>query len=323
MTRAGQPASGEPHAPALVRRLEGAIRSYGADRALVAFSGGVDSSVVLALAARALGPGAVTAVTAVSPSYPSGELEGARRTARSLGVRHRVVRTGEVEREAYARNDAWRCFHCKVELYGTLRRLAGEAAGRGAAVLAGANADDRADFRPGLVAAGRFGVRNPLLEEGVGKEEVRSLARHLGLPVADKPALACLSSRVAFGLRITPELLARIDRAEGLVRALGLGQVRVRHFGDRATVEVEDPERLAAHPRWPEARAALRALGWTAVELDPRGYRPGRMNETLRERTPTRTGDTSRALPVPLPLTGAPRTAAGSGSGPRGSPQGS
>ncbi|HXF57545.1 MAG TPA: ATP-dependent sacrificial sulfur transferase LarE [Actinomycetota bacterium] len=320
MTGAGPTAPGGLGAPGLVRRLEATIRAYGAGWALVAFSGGVDSSVVLALAVRALGPQAVTAVTAVSPSYPSGELEGARRTARALGVRHRVVATGEVEREAYARNDAWRCFHCKVELYGTLRRLAAEAAGRGAALLAGANADDRADFRPGLLAAGRFGVRNPLLEAGVGKQAVRALARHLGLSVADKPALACLSSRVAFGLRITPELLARIDRAEALVRALGFGQVRVRHFGDRATVEVEEPERLAAHPRWPEARAALRALGWRAVELDPGGYRPGRMNETLGDGTAAGAG---RASAGPLPLMGAPRTAGGSGSGPPGSPPGS
>jgi uncharacterized protein len=265
---------------ALARALEDAIRGYGAARAVVAFSGGVDSAVVLALAVRALGPSAVTAVTAVSPSYPSGELALARGTARSLGVAHRVVATGEVRREAYARNDAWRCFHCKVELYTTLRRLA-EASGPRTVVLAGANADDEGDFRPGLLAAGRFGVRNPLLELGVGKPEVRAVARFLGLAVADKPPLACLSSRVAFGLRITPDLLSRIDRAEGVVRALGFAQVRVRHFGDRASVEVEDPARLLAHPGWPLAERRLRALGWAAVEVDPEGYRTGRMNATL------------------------------------------
>ena len=205
--------------PALLERLERRIVGYGSHRAVVAFSGGVDSAMVTALAARALGPERVTAVTAVSPSYPAGELESARETVAALAVAHTVVETREVEREAYARNDAMRCYHCKAELYGVLRRIAAEA--RGSVVLAGANADDQLDVRPGLMAAEQQGVRNPLLEEGVGKADVRALAAHLGLAVAGKPALACLSSRLAFGIRITPDLLARIDRAEQAVRALG------------------------------------------------------------------------------------------------------
>ena len=262
----------------LVERVERRIAGYGSDRAVVAFSGGVDSAVVTGLAARALGAPRVTAVTAVSPSYPTGELKSARETAAALSVAHTVVETREVEREAYARNDAMRCYHCKAELYGVLRRIAAEA--HGSVVLAGANADDQLDVRPGLVAAEQQGVRNPLLEEGVGKADVRALAAHLGLSVAGKPALACLSSRVALGIRITPDLLARIDRAEQAVRAIGFDPVRVRDFGNRATVEVapDDVGRLVGHPRLPELFAALRGMGWREVELDLLGYRQGRMN---------------------------------------------
>ncbi|TMK86051.1 MAG: ATP-dependent sacrificial sulfur transferase LarE [Actinobacteria bacterium] len=267
----------------LLSRLERRIAGYGAPRAVVAFSGGVDSSVVTALAARALGAGQVTAVTAVSPSYPSGELEQARRTARSLSVRHRVIETHEVEREAYARNDGLRCYRCKMELYSELRKLSLAAGEDGSLLVAGANADDAADVRPGLLAAEQRGVRNPLLEEGAGKEAVRGIARHLGLAVADKPALACLSSRVAFGIRITPDLLARIDRAEQAVRALGFDQVRVRHFGDRASIEVPEDEvaKLQGHLELTSVLREFKSIGWSSVEIDPAGYQQGRMNATL------------------------------------------
>ena len=267
----------------LLSRLERRIAGYGAPRAVVAFSGGVDSSVVTALAARALGAGQVTAVTAVSPSYPSGELEQARRTARSLSVRHRVIETHEVEREAYARNDGLRCYRCKMELYSELRKLSLAAGEDGSLLVAGANADDAADVRPGLLAAEQRGVRNPLLEEGAGKEAVRGIARYLGLGVADKPALACLSSRVAFGIRITPDLLARIDRAEQAVRALGFDQVRVRHFGDRASIEVPEDEvaKLQGHLELTSVLREFKSIGWSSVEIDPAGYQQGRMNATL------------------------------------------
>jgi uncharacterized protein len=262
----------------LVEQLESRIAGYARSRAVVAFSGGVDSGVVTALAARTLGAANVVAITAISPSLPAGELDVARETAAALSVSHRVVKTREVDREAYARNDAMRCYHCKAELYGVLRRVAAE--GGGSVLLAGANADDRLDVRPGLLAAEQQGVRNPLLEEGVGKARVRAIATHLGLAVADKPALACLSSRVAFGVRITPPLLARIDRAEQAVRALGFEAVRVRHFGDRASVEVapEEVGRLLEDPSLPGLIEALRALGWRQVEVERTGYRQGRMN---------------------------------------------
>jgi len=267
----------------LIERLEMAIIGYGAPRAIVAFSGGVDSATTLALGARALGGEAVTAVTAVSPSYASGELEAARQLATLIGVKHRTIETGEVEREAYVRNDAMRCFHCKAELYTVLGRLVSETAHDGTVVMAGANADDLNEFRPGLLAADRFGVRNPLLELGVGKRQVRAIARLLGLAVSEKPALACLSSRVAFGIRITPDLLARIDRAEAMVRSLGFETVRVRHRGDVATIEVEPAEvgRLQAHRGLSALLGDLRDLGWREARVGPSGYRTGSMNSTL------------------------------------------
>jgi pyridinium-3,5-biscarboxylic acid mononucleotide sulfurtransferase len=264
-----------PDVRAALRGLERRIKGYG-ERAVVAFSGGVDSSVVLALAARALSPPAVTAVTALSPSLPVGELDAAAGVAADLGVEHRTVTTRELEREAYARNDEMRCFHCKAELYATLGEIVA-IADRATTVLAGANADDLSDFRPGLWAGARAGIRNPLLEEGVRKGSVRAVARALGLRVADKPALACLSSRVELGLRITPELLGRIDAAERTLRALGFDVVRVRHRGDLATIEVsaEEVPRLASHPDLDRALTDIRDLGWAQVTVDPLGYRQG------------------------------------------------
>ena len=268
----------EPDVVASIAALERRIGGYG-ERAFVAFSGGVDSSVVLALSARALGASNVVAVTAASPSYPAGELEAAAKVAGDVGVAHRVVRTYEVDREAYARNDAMRCYHCKAELYATLSRVV-VSASPGAAVLAGANADDLEDVRPGLWAGERAGVRNPLLDERVGKGRVRAIARALGLRVADKPALACLSSRVELGIRVTPELLERIDRAERAVRALGFAVVRVRHRGGTATIEVEpgDVQRLGSHPGLFGVLREIVALGWHRVEIDPGGYRQGGAN---------------------------------------------
>jgi pyridinium-3,5-biscarboxylic acid mononucleotide sulfurtransferase len=281
-------------------RLERRVAGYGARRAVVAFSGGVDSSVTLAVAARTLGRRRVTAVTAVSPSLPRGELDSARATAATLGVPHRTVATEEVDREAYARNDDLRCFHCKAELFATLGRIAELGVGTSSVVLSGANADDAGDLRPGLRAGELFGVRSPLLEEGLGKREVRAVALGLGLAVSDKPALACLSSRVAFGIRITPELLDRIDAAEGAVRELGFEQVRVRHLGDRASIEVPEPEVPRLRALAPDVAGRLRGLGWDRVDVDPRGYRQGSMNETL------------------LPIRSV-RSAAASASAPRGS----
>jgi uncharacterized protein len=267
-----------------IQRVEDRIRGYARPAALVAFSGGVDSAVVLALAARTLGHHSVTAITAISPSYPAGELEQAEAVARVIGVQHRTVATDEVANDAYARNDALRCFHCKGELYRVLRRLAAEAVGPDVVILAGANADDATEFRPGLLAAERDGVRNPLLEERIGKPLVRSIARQLGLVVADKPALACLSSRVAYGIRVTPDLLARIDQAEAGLRDLGYRDVRARHLGDALAIQVPAPdiESLLAHPGLPALIGRLHDLGWLHVTIDPEGLRHGSMNAGLK-----------------------------------------
>ena len=223
------------------------------------------------------------AVTAVSPSYPAGELHAAQDVAALLKVPHRTITTAEVDREAYARNDGLRCYHCKVELYTSLSRIASAYGGPDTTVLSGANAEDAADLRPGLLAGRQRGVHDPLLERGVNKGQVRSLARHLALPVAEKPAMACLSSRVAFGVRISPQLLERIDRAEAEVRRLGFDLVRVRHFGDMATIEVDprDVGVLMSHPDLSGLLAQLRSMGWAEVRVDPRGYRRGSINATL------------------------------------------
>src|ERR1700693_96669 len=268
-------------------RVEQRSRSYRPRGSIVAFSGGVDSSVVLALAVRALGRAAVRAVTALSPSYPDGELELARAATRRLGVCHETVTPHEVEKASYAQTDPLRCLYCKLELYSFLRKLA-PLAGSGEVMLAGANLEDTADFRPGLLADRRYCVRHPLLEERIGKAAVPAMARQLGVAGAKKPALACLSSRVAYGGRITPEILHRIDRAEQLVRARGFPSVRVRHFGTTATIEIprQDTRRLAADPELPDLLAALERLGWRQVSVDQNGLRSGGMNAAIRI-TPT------------------------------------
>jgi uncharacterized protein len=249
----------------------------GMDGVVVAFSGGVDSALVAAVAARAL-PGRHLAVTAVSPSLPPGELAAARDLARRLGIRHRTVRTRELELEAYRANDPDRCFHCKTELYGVLSRVA---RAEGLAVVAsGANLDDLGDVRPGLRAAGEQGVRHPLVEAGFTKQDVREAARALGVPVWDKPSSACLSSRIAHGVRISVEELSRVGRAERLLKDLGFRQVRVRVHGDLARVEVELPDlpRLARPDVRERVVEGLRGLGYRYVTLDLEGFRSGSMN---------------------------------------------
>ena len=244
---------------------------------IVAFSGGVDSSLVAAIAARTLGARAL-AVTAVSPALASGELDGARSVARAVGIAHEVIGTDELGREGYRRNARDRCYHCKTELY---ERLAALAADRGYdLLLSGANADDRGDWRPGLRAAAEHGVRHPLLEAEVTKAEVRALAARLGVPSADKPASPCLASRLPYGTRVDTTALAQIDRAERAVRALGFSILRVRHHGELGKVELPaaDLGRALEPCMRKEIGAAVRRAGYAHAAIDPAPFRSGSLN---------------------------------------------
>lgn len=251
---------------------------------LVAFSGGVDSGLLLAAAVRALGPDAVVAATAVSPSLPVAELAGAARFAASLGVRHEHPRTDELSRAGYRANAGNRCAFCKTELVEVLTPLA---ASLGIAdVVTGTNADDlRAGFRPGIRAAAERGAWAPLARAGLTKDDVRAAARRWELPLADKPAAACLASRIAYGVPVSAAALGRVERAEAALRTalsdagLPVRDLRVRDMGeDVARVEV-DPALVAAVAARPGLLGAVG--GFTAVELDPRGFRSGSMNELL------------------------------------------
>jgi len=260
-----------------LRELEAIVAPYGS--ALVAFSGGVDSSLALAVAARALPKGKVLAVTSNNETYLPSELGLAREFAASLGVEHLVVNTRELDDPNYASNPTNRCYFCKSTLYSDLAELAAE---RGyACVVDGANKDDEGDYRPGRKAARELGVVSPLSVAGVGKAEVRELAKYLGLPSWDKPALACLSSRFPYGQEITPEKLSQVARAEEFLRKEGFQQVRVRHHGEIARLEVGPEEMERAFALRDEISAELKDAGFLYVTLDLAGYRSGSLNAAL------------------------------------------
>lgn len=250
---------------------------------LVAFSGGVDSAYLAALAARVLGDAAL-AVTALSDSYPAEHRAMAERLAREHGLRHEFIRTAEMDIAAYRANGPDRCYHCKHELYSHLREMAGR---RGFAVVVdGSNADDRGDYRPGRRAAREFGVESPLDLLGFDKDAIRDRSRALGLPTWDAPASACLSSRVPYHQEVTPEKLRAIEAAEACLRELGFRVCRVRHHGEVARIELGRDEVARAVEPETAARitAGVRAAGFRFVALDLQGYRLGSLNEPLRLR---------------------------------------
>ena len=251
-----------------------------AGRVLVAFSGGVDSSYLAFAAHRAVGAGAL-AVTAVSPSYPESHRAVAEEVVARFAIPHRFVATHEMERAAYRANAPDRCYHCKSELFDVLGALRDELGF--AAVAYGVNTDDRGDFRPGHRAADERGVLSPFLDVGLSKAEIRALSRAAGLPTADLPASACLSSRLPYGTEVTPERLRQVEQGEARLRALGFRQLRLRHHGELARVEI-DPAELprALDPEMARRiAAAVKPLGFRYVALDLEGYRTGSLNEGL------------------------------------------
>ena len=262
-----------------LEKLRTRLSAY--DSVAIAFSGGVDSALLLAVAHDVLGD-RVLAVTGDSPSIPARELEESRAFCAERGIRHEVVNTREFDIPGFDHNPPDRCYHCKRELLGCIMAAA-EA--HGISVLAeGSNLDDDGDYRPGRRAVDELRVESPLRDAGLAKADVRALARHLGLPQWNKPAFACLNTRFAYGDLITPELLRMVDGAEEALRGLGFNQVRVRTAGESARIEVPpaDIARLAVPAVLDCVVESLEALGYAYVSLDLKGYRTGSMNEPLR-----------------------------------------
>jgi uncharacterized protein len=258
-----------PKLPTLERELQRL------ERVVVAFSGGADSAFLAAIAQRTLGAARVHAVTAVSPSLAGLEEADCRALAGEWGLRWTAVDTHEMERAAYRLNDVDRCYHCKAELMDVVGPIA---AAEGATVVLGVNVDDLGDHRPGQRAAVEAGAAFPLVTAGFTKDDVRAASRDLGLRTWDKPAAACLASRIPYGTEVSVGLLGRVDRAEAALHALGLRQLRVRHYGDTARIEVE----VADLPNVVEQRAAVvaavRAAGYRYVTVDLEGFRAGNLN---------------------------------------------
>ena len=250
---------------------------------VVAFSAGVDSTFLLAMAVRVLGPKKVLAGIGISASLPQRERQSARDLAAQIGAKLVEIETHELDNAKYAANPSDRCFFCKSDLFTRLKELA---ASRGLArVICGANADDTGDFRPGLRAGSELGVMNPLMDSGLAKDEIRQASAALGLPTWDKPAMACLASRVPYGQPITEGKLARIERAEYVLRDLGFSQCRVRDHETIARIEVPAGEVDKIAQLRDRIVPALKSLGYNYVTLDLQGFRSGSMNETLSKKT--------------------------------------
>jgi len=259
-----------------LRALRAGLAEF--DLLTVAFSGGADSALLAKVATDVLGPSRVLCVTAVSPSLAPEELADAEALAREWGLRWRTVTTTESDDPSYAANDTGRCYHCKSALMVALDALGETDARRPAQVVLGVNVDDLGDHRPGQQAATERGARFPLVEARLTKADVRALSRMLGLRTWDKPAAACLASRVPYGTPVTVTTLAGVAAAESGLRALGFRQVRVRHYGDLARIELELPDLPEAVARRDEVVAAVRGAGYRYVTLDLEGFRSGNLN---------------------------------------------